>query len=538
MRVFLLFLITWSTLSFAQTKTNKVTVTDGPENDAKRSSVLGIFGYDNTGYYTLRTQKKNVLVEHLNTSMAVDKSIPMEKLTVGKTKLAYYSSVQLGENFYFFYTQYDSRERKMTLYAKELNKSTLLTEGDLIEIGTTTFASRRSFMQNAVYASYSAFSLVTSPDKSRLLLITHDMGKDEGEETASDKIKMTLTVFDSNLKKNWSTEATLGFSPELFTVTNVALDDDGNVSILGIEYQEKLTAKALKRAGKPTYTYHLIRYADKGDSKTELPIELTGKFITDLRVETAPNGDVIVAGFYSEKGSFSIKGAFYMSIDPATESVKREKFSEFGSEFITMNMTNREEKKAKKKEDKGEELEMNEFDMRQLLVRNDGGATLIAEQYIFYTTTSTTYVQGKPQTTTTYHYLYNDIIAISFDAEGTLLWKTKIPKRQHTTNDGGYYSSYALAVVGDKLFFIFNDNPKNLFLPKDEAPYNFSASRELAVVIVEVNSKGESTKELLFTSERGDCLIRPKIAEQTDENEMIICGQRSKIFQYSKLTFK
>lgn len=516
----------------AQTKTNKVTVTDGPENDAKRSYVIGMFGYDETGYYTLRYEKKKMLIEHLNASMVVDRSVEAPKPVMDKAKLGYTSAMQLGDQIFFFYSRFDSHAKTNTLYYQEIDKSTFLAKGDLKQVAQATFESRRSFMQTAAFSS--PFSIVASEDHTHAMIVT----RNQTEGDAGKTIEMKLTVFKEGMEVEWEQNLQTEYDAELFSVTNIRLDDNGDVSIMGIEYTEKLTEKQVRRSGKPNYKHHLLRYTEKGNKFLNLPVELSGKFITDLRIETAPSGDIIVAGFYSETGTTSIKGAFYMSIDHNTESVKVQNFSEFESEFITQNLTDREEKKAKKKEDKGEELEMNQYDMRRLIIKADGGATLIAEQFIFYTTTYTTYSNGKAQTYTSYNYLYNDIVVASFDNQGSLLWKNKIAKRQHTQNDGGMYSSYAMAVVGDKLFFIFNDNPKNLFLPEGEAPYNFSASKDLAVMLVEVDNSGKVAKELLFTTERGDALVRPSLAEQTGDKEMILFSQRTKIFQYSKLTFK
>jgi hypothetical protein len=519
----------------AQTKTNKVAITDGPENDTKKSVVIGMFGHNDKGYFTLRREKKSLLVEHLNNSMAVDKSVEMEDLKLGKNDLQFIQALQMGDHFYMMYLLHDDKTEEVALLYKVLDPSSLLTEGQPIELAREKFVYEKKFMRGLIFAGFNPFRLLRSEDETHFLLMTSNpFLAEEGSD-----IKMKMEVFDTEFKKEWETDADLGFKSDLFTVSNITLDDNGDVSIVGVEYKEKLTAKQMRRAGKPNYTHHLIRYTEKGTKVMSMPIELNGKFITDLRIETALTGDVVVAGFYSEVGSFSIKGAFYLNIDPKTEQVKAEKFSEFDNEFITLGLTDREEKKVKKKEAKGEEAEMNEFDMRELILRGDGGATLIAEQYMFYVVTTTTRgANGQTITTSTYHYLYNDIIVISFNPDGELLWKTKIPKRQHTINDGGAYSSYSLMVTGDKLFFIFNDNPKNLFLAAEETPYNFSASKDLAVVIVEVDNSGKATKEMLFTTERGDAMVQPKISEQVNDNEMIICSQRSKIFQYSKLTFK
>lgn len=519
----------------AQTKTNKVTVIDGPENDTKKSVVIGMFGHNDNGYFTLRREKKSLLIEHLSTSMAVDKSVELEDQKLGKNDLEFIQAIQMEDHFYMMYLLHDDKTEEVVLYYKVLNPSSLTTEGQPIELAREKFLYEKKFMRGLIFAGFNPFRLLKAEDETHFLLMTSNPFL---EEEGSD-IKMKMEVFNSEFKKEWETDADLGFKSDMFSVTNVTLDDNGDVSIVGVEYKEKLTLKQQRRAGKPNYTHHLIRYTELGTKVMSMPIELQGKFITDLRIETAQSGDVVIAGFYSEVGSFSIKGAFYLNVDPKTEQIKSEKFSEFDSEFITLGLTDREEKKVKKKEAKGEEAEMNEFDMRELILRGDGGATLIAEQYMFYVVTTTTRgANGQTYTTSTYHYLYNDIIVISFSGDGDLLWKTKIPKRQHTINDNGAYSSYSLMVTGDKIFFIYNDNPKNLFLGPEETPYNFSASKDLAVVIVEVDSDGKATKEMLFTTERGDAMVQPKISEQTSANEMIICSQRSKIFQYSKLIFK
>lgn len=536
LRFIFILLLAGSVCVSAQTKTNKVTVKDGPENETKRSFVLGMFGYDETGYYTLRREKKKLLIEHLSTSMAVDNSVEIEEEEYDEMDLVFRLAIQLDNSFYFIYSARDYSEEIVYLYCRKLNAKTLMPEGSYTKLGEEKFVSERKFRRQDAFDAYDPFSVMVAKDNSHLLV---SVNKTRNNDDVAGEEQYHLAVYTPDLKLDWESEAKTGFKSDMFSVTNIRLDDNGDVSMVGVEYKEKLTARQMRRSGKPNYTHHLLRYSEKGTRMMSMPIELNGKFITDLRIETALTGDIVVAGFFSEVGSWSIKGAFYLNIDPATEQVKSQKFTEFGTEFITLNLTDREEKKAKKKEAKGEELEMNEFDMRDLILRADGGATLIAEQYIFYVTSHTvTNSNGTTSTSYTYHYLYNDIVVVSFSNTGELLWKTKIAKRQHTTNDGGMWSSYAMAVIGDKLFFIFNDNPKNLFIGAEETPYNFSASKDLAVVIVEIDNSGKATKELLFTQERSDVKVQPRLGEQTGEKEMVICSQRSKIFQYSKLIFK
>lgn len=523
---------------FAQTKTQKATVTEGPEVDTKRSSVRDVCGYDESGYYIVRAQKKDLFLEHINKQLVTDKSVKIPKQKDGDNPAYYDYITMLDGQLYMFTTSKDSRLNKMTLFVQTISASTLTPDGNPKEVASSTFATRRGLMQSMVYSG-ALFSHVASPDNSHLLIYSADNGKDENGDAPTD-VKFHLAVFDGKMEKMWEKDVKLPFDPSVFSVDQLKVDDGGSVYLIGVEYQEKSEARISRRAGKPTYTYHLYRYAANGTDVLEMPVELDGKFITDLQADGAPNGDVIVAGFYSDKGSFSIKGAFYMSIDGTTHKVKVQKQSAFESEFITQYFSEKEKKKEKKQEEKGKEPELYQFRLDDLLIRQDGGVTLIAEQFYIQEVTYTTYDPNTHTTTThtTYYYNYNDILVMSFNKDGEMEWKTKIPKRQTTANDGGYYSSYTYSVIGDKIYFIFNDNPKNLFLKPNEQPYPFTGSKELAVVLVEVDGKGNATRELLMTTEKGDVIVRPKMCEQTGAREVFICSEKAKVYQFSKVEFK
>ncbi len=525
--------------AFAQTKTRKANVTEGPEVEAKRSNVTDICGSDETGYYTVRAQKKDLYLEHVNKQMIVDKSVKIPKQKKDGLPMYFSYCAMIDGNLYLFSTLRESRENKVTLYMQEVDKSTLVPDNTPKELAVSTYHTRRGLM-STVYGG--SFSSSISGDESHYMVYSVEMGKDENNEAPTDT-KFHLTVFDSKLAKKWEKDVRLPFAPNVFSVEQVKVDDNGDVFIIGIEYQEKTEARASRREGKPSYKYHLYRYSDSGKDVLNMPVELKDKFITDMQIDGAPNGDIVAAGFYSEKGTHSIKGAFYISIDAKTREIKRQELTEFETSFITQYYTEKEKKKAEKKkdnakDDKDKEPELYSFRLDELLIREDGGATMVAEQYYMYVTSYTTYdANGRASTHTTYHYIYNDILVINFNANGSLAWKCKVPKRQYSTNDGGYYSSYAMATVDDKLYFIFNDNPKNLFLAKDQAPYQ-ALGKEMAVVLVEVDASGNVSRELLMTTERGEVIVRPKMCLQTGEREVFMCSERGKVYQFAKVVFK
>lgn len=141
-------------------------------------------------------------------------------------------------------------------------------------------------------------------------------------------------------------------------------------------------------------------------------------------------------------------------------------------------------------------------------------------------------------TTTINYYYYNDIIVINFSSNGKIEWTEKVAKRQVTANDGGFFSSYALSVVKDKLFFVFNDNPRNQFYKGEGKLYKFNKGKESAVVLVALDREGKQTREALFYARDADILTRPLVCEQIYKNEVVLFGQRRRTHRFAKISFK
>ena len=134
---------------------------------------------------------------------------------------------------------------------------------------------------------------------------------------------------------------------------------------------------------------------------------------------------------------------------------------------------------------------------------------------------------------------YNDIMVINIRPNGTIQWAKRIPKRQRSKNDGGKYSSYALSIAKGKMFFVFNDNPKNLHKQSNDPKiYNYTKGKESVVVLVTLDGKGEMKKEPLFQVRDTKTTTKPKVCEQISRNQMIIYSERNKKVNFARLTFK
>ncbi|MCA6363327.1 MAG: hypothetical protein IM638_09830 [Bacteroidetes bacterium] len=517
--------------------TNKVSISNGPEIEARRSSLSGVAGFDETGYYIVRRQKKALYLERLSKSMAIEQSVKIEpRISYKGSKAAFSQCRMFNGHLFMFWVASDLRTYTLTNLVQEVDKQTLMPVGSLRELNKIEFPGRRSMNRAIGYGGVS--SVVTSEDESKVMLTRPEEREEEDSPTSNEKI--IIEVYDDQLNKLWEKTVTIPRPRDQFNVQSIRIENDGTIYIRGAEYQERATARSSRRSGKPDFDYYIYRITENGGAMKEIPVNLEGKFVTDVIATTALNGDIVLAGFYSERGTYSIKGVFYQRMSGSSEQMVASRMTEFDKAFITQYASQREVKRIEKRERRGEEAELFEFDMDKFLLRADGGGTLVAEQYYMYVETITTPgANGQTTTRTIYHYIYNDILVLNFSADGELVWKCKIPKRQHTTNDGGYYSSYALMVQGDRLFFVYNDNPNNLTLEENQAPADFSRNRrELAVVLAEVDADGKLTRELLIATERGDVIVRPKVCEQTGANEMLLYSEKTSVFQFSKVIFK
>jgi len=365
--------------------------------------------------------------------------------------------------------------------------------------------------------------------------------KSSGLEKGDTKRKVMIYSEDLTLEDEVDEDFKMPFEQDEFDTEDVIYAADGSKVVVGRKYPEKQEKRERKREGKPTYDMVLLAYGPQGGDPQVTTIPAGDRFLQDMTLKMPENGDILCAGFWGSKGTWSVRGAYFMRLDRESKAIVHQSFKEFDDDFITQHLTDKEAEKATKKaEKKGKELEMLEFDLDEIISREDGGAVLVGEQYRFYVTTNTTSTpNGGTTTTTIYHYVYNDIIAINISPEGDIEWAAKIPKRQHTRNDGGRYSSYALTIKDDKMFFVFNDTGENLMLlPGDKVQQFELKGKEALITLVTVDADGHVHREALLAPDKRDAILMPKECFQMEDDRMFIYASRKKEYRYGMITFE
>lgn len=519
-------LLTWTSFLSGQEDIRPATITWGEElREPSGSSIDRIITAGSWGAYVLRRKPGNsfsgeqIFIEQYDGNMRLRRSQKVDLRYKGK-KREFEDLVYLDGQLYLLTSFNNEAKKKNYLFAQVLNRQ-LLPRKDLTLLGEID--TRDKFREGK-------FDLKMSRDSSKILIYNQlPYKKNEPERFA-------LRVFDNKLQEIWQQDVTLPYGDGNFAIEEYRVDKDGNVYLLGVLYEDRTR---VRRNGKPTYKYDILAYTEKGERAQEYLIDLEEQFITDLTFQVANDGNLVCAGFYSEKNTYSIKGTCFFHLDVNTKEIVHLNLMAFDFDFRTEYMSEGKKDRLERAEVQGNTNrtpELYRYSLDELILRSDGGAVLVAEQYYVYQQ-SYRYWDGTLRYDNFYN--YNDIIIVNIQPDGAIEWTTRIPKRQETLNDGGYYSSYSMATVRDRFYFIYNDNSRN-YRDNNNGNrrylYNFNG-RYSVVVVSEVTRDGNVTTFPLFTNRDADVITRPKICQQTGSRRMMVYGEIGRNYRFANLEF-
>ncbi len=508
---FFVILAMWNTEIFAQRTTPHANVYWGEETkEPPKSRIINVLGADANGYYAVRLQGRSgnePYLEYYNHKNKLKKSKEIDVRYKGQRRNFKDIIFFNGKN-YLLTTFTNTQKKTKYLFIQDIDTKSFDTkETNIRKIGE---------VPSRVLFETGSFDYRISEDSTHLM-VYHNMPYKRNEAE-----RFAFKVYDKQMKEVWSKEVALPFTDQLFEVKDFKVDDAGNAYLLGKLFDERVRER---KGGKPNYKYLVLAYLDQGTNQKQYKISFEEKFISELTFKIAKNGDLICAGFYSDLRTSLLKGTCFFKINAANGKLYNSGVKEFDQEFLSQFMSERKAARGK---------ELYSYDMRKLILRSDGGAVLVAEQY-FVRVSQNRDANGR--ITTRYYYNYNDIIVININPDGSIAWANKIPKRQVTVDDGGYFSSFAMATVRDKLYFIFNDNPANSNELDPRRILNYNGKRSVVTLAI-LGAKGSYEKYSLFSNQDADVITRPKVCKQTSRNEMVIYGERRRNYRFGKVKFK
>lgn len=335
-----------------------------------------------------------------------------------------------------------------------------------------------------------------------------------------------LKMINKTQQMLWMENIELSHPSEYFQVLKRIVPDSAHAYILGVAYANKVNASN-KSHVKNTGKYMLFNYNIENRTLNEAQLALNGKYITSATMSFDKDKNLYVIGLYSRTRSFSISGAFYLKLDMKTGEIIEKGFSDFDKDLLRQFISDKKVRNDK---------ELDSFEIRELFLDSVGRVTLIAEQYYITTTTYT-----DPRTghiIYTYYYHYNDILLLKFGEDGRINWGSRLAKEQQSLDDRGYYSSYSAVTHEDKLYIVYNDNPKNLQYNPQGGMDNIwemnDPQKAVAVLVTYVGNEG-GEREVLFDANKADYIFNPNIIYRIDENNIILFAQGWRNYRFVRV---
>lgn len=471
----------WSELEKSPGRLLQLLPKDANDFFALRRTGIGLFGsLQVSSHKNLETQAKEKLVLRANGSPA-----------------NFEGSNVIGDHFVVFMS--DKQEGKNAFFMQEYDRS-LEPIGEASELASYDLDKKRGRFAGT-------FNIYTSQNKEFFSVVWTLPGKRD-EET-----KYGYKIYNSDLEVTSEGEYEFPFEAKYCRINTMHLSNTGDFFTVVTEYQDSGTKRIFNNYAnyKMMHIYHIT-----ADGMDAVEIDLDGKRVEALNINSDNESQFILTGTYGEQKKAGIKGLFFLKLNFKSQEIESEGFEAFSEDFITQDWSDRQKKKVEKKRAKGKDADpqLFEYVMRDLHVLEDGSFVGSMEQY-FIRVVTTTDSRGVTRTTT--YYYYNDIIAFKVGADGGFDWHTKIQKYQVSTNDGGYFSSYERFVDDGKMVMIFNDNNMNYdesgnFSDEERLKSSTLSKKKNTVALVEMDLEtGEFTRKMFFDRSELGAIAVPKL---------------------------
>ncbi|NQY30607.1 MAG: hypothetical protein HRT69_14185, partial [Flavobacteriaceae bacterium] len=269
-----------------------------------------------------------------------------------------------------------------------------------------------------------------------------------------------------------------------------------------------------KRRDESNYQLELFKYEKKSKKLVVRKINIGDKYISNIGLYINNKKEIYFAGYYNDgESSSNVDGIAVFKMDDI-DNVPTKNFHEIPVEILNQYVKAKTKRKNNRK-DKKDKAEFNSLILRKLFFHEDGGISILGEQY--YVKAHTTY-SSNGGTRTRYTYHYNDMLISKINASGKLDWMRKIPKRQKGVRGLGGMS-FTHFYTNNNHYLLYLDNVKNIGLPLNKIPAMHSDKMGGYLTACKINdATGEVSKGSIFDSRK----LKGKIAAHQFNTDRIV----------------
>jgi hypothetical protein len=334
--------------------------------------------------------------------------------------------------------------------------------GDPIQMDST---------ENINYTSSNKiYSFISSEDKQKLMVFKINTHNNKAHV-------LTTCLFDRDLKLIKKSQLAINMPQRNDFLSEFSLDNDGDlvcVRASGTSANDNINKVSL--ITKPATI----------DSYTLADLKLGNIFLDDIRIKVDNlNKHYLITSFLSKVRRGNIDGLYYILWDKNQNKEIMQATTVFTDEF-------REEAKS----EGSLKTAFNDFFLKNIILRGDGGFIIISESAFTSSRGNTLnrwdYLYGSPYWSPADYYSWNsplgyypwwqsniynnnltrfyaeNVAVISFDPQGKMEWSNVIRKSQYDDNTDNYIG-YGLFNTGDQLHFIFNLQEKRTMTLFDQS---------------------------------------------------------------------
>lgn len=459
-----------------------------PNNNDTRNLNFEIIGKIGANYLVFKNVRNNYALsaydQDMNEIQRTDLKILPDK-TINVDFIAY-------PDYAWMIYQYQRRNIVYCEAAKVNGEGKLLTDPIVLDTSEIRF-----------FADKKIYSTIHSENKKQIMVFKI--------QKKNDRFKFTTLLFNDDLNLQHKSIINTAYQDKKYLFSDFLLSDLGNfVFTAGNRSSSRDFIEELS----------LVVKAPNADSFHVKPIALNEKYIDEIKIKIDNlNTNYLLNSFYYLRKRGNTEGMFTAVVDEETNQLIAETFAKI-SDTLRANL-----------KDKGsEKTALNDFFIRDVVLKKDGGFLLMAED--FYTQSRYSpwnrwdYLYGYPYYSPYYYspyyynyygynywnnnnsdtrFYYNNILVLSLDSTGKYEWTNVVHKSQYDDQTDNFLS-YALMITGGKLHFLFNENSRRRMILNDRT----------------INGNGEIGRTApMHNLDRGYDFM-PRYAKQVSASEIII----------------
>ena len=416
----------------------QITYTEPEKEDSRRTN-FEIIGKINDNFLVFKNNSSNSAISVYGNDMKLQQRVPLSFLPDHYTNVDF---ISYPDYFYMIY-EYQKKSIVHCMAVKIDGQGQKM--GEPLELDTTMISSSSS---NKIY------TIIVSENKEKILIFKINSKNPRN-------FAFTTLLFDAQLNPLDRHRLLLPMEERNELFTDFYVDNEGQL----------VFGKYLK-SGNNDYISRviLVAKAPQADSFQVRDLGTQDRVLDEIKMKVDNNNRrYIITGFYYKQKRGNIEGLYTIIWDKGSDVRIRETVTIFNDELRT----------AAKSSDANLKMAFNDYFIKHIITKRDGGYLMVSESQ--YTTSRGNmfnrwdymypmYSPGfySPYYNNPYYNPWNrnygnyatrfhaeNIMVLSFDHDGNLLWSNVINKSQFD-DESDNLISYELVNTGGELHFLFN----------------------------------------------------------------------------------